>query len=429
MRRAAALAGIVLCSWIVLHAEEPPKDAVFYARQAAQAYKQKDYAASWTAFGRALELAPGTLSLIYNKAAAGALAGQRDDALAGLETLASMQLAYDLAADEDFASLRQEPRFLKVVEAMKALATPRGGGERAFGLAEPAFIPEGIAHDPVTGDFFVGSVRRRAIARVSAAGAESVFVPEARDGIGSILGMAVDAKRRVLHACTTMLPNMTGGRATEPARGAVLTFDLKDGRLVSRREIAAGAEGHDCNDLTVSAEGEIFVSDSRKGAILHAAPGAAGLDVFLPEGTFRSPQGLAVPPGAHHMYVADYGRGLFRVDLASRTVSEVPVPRDVTARGVDGLVWNDGSLIAIQNGVNPHRVTRFVLDPAGARVMRHEILGMSHPSYDEPTLGVIAGGALHYVANSQWGKFGPDGTTLPEGLTPPVILRLPLTAR
>lgn len=407
--------------------EEPAKDAAWWARQAEQSYREKNYEASWTAFGKALEMAPGHPRLLYNAAAAGALAGRRDPSLTMLERLAAMQLAYDLEQDADFASLREDPRFRQVVQRMGALRTPRGGGAIAFRLSEPDWIPEGIAHDPVTGDFFVGSVRRRAIARVSAAGSQSVFVAGGRDGLGSVLGLAVDPARRVLHACSSALPQMSGGTAKEPPRGSVFTLDLKDGRLVARRDIAAGAEGHDCNDLAVSPSGDLYISDSRKGTLLRApAPGGA-LDTFLPEGTLRSPQGIAFTPDGSHLYVADYARGVFRVDLAARTAAEVPVPDDVTTRGVDALLWHDGTLIAIQNGVAPQRITRFVLDPAGVRILRQEILGMNHPQWDEPTLGVIVAGALHYVANSHWGKFGPDGTTLPDGLEPPVILRLPLT--
>ncbi|MGH9867925.1 MAG: tetratricopeptide repeat protein [Candidatus Polarisedimenticolia bacterium] len=419
-----AAAGMALTVMAV--AAEPARDVAFYFKQGMEAYQRKDYEASRESFARALELSPGHLRIVYNLAAASALAGKTDDALGLLERIASMKLWYDLEADGDFASLKDKPRFLAVVQSMASTRKPAGGGEVAFRLGAADFIPEGIAHDPQTGDFFVGSVRQRAISRVSARGEEAPFVTQGRDGIWSVLGLAVDAPRRTLWACSTALPNMMGSAAKEPSRGAVFAFDLKDGSLRARQDVAGGAEGHECNDLTVSSAGDVYLSDSRKGSIVKIAAGRTP-EVFLPEGTLGSPQGLALAPDGARLYVADYARGIHRVDLPSRTVTLLGVPDDVTTRGVDGLIFKDGALLAIQNGVNPHRVTRFVLDPDGSRIVRQEILGMSHPLYDEPTLGVLAGGALHYIANSQWGKFSQDGTSLPsEGLVPPAILRLPL---
>ena len=395
-----------------------------------EAYEKKDFVASAASFARALELAPGHQRMIYNLAAASSLAGRADQALGNLERLLGMKLSFDLPADADFAPLRAEPRFQAVVAQMKALLKPVGGGEVAFRLARPDFIPEGIAHDPVTGDFFVGSVRRRQIARVSAAGRESVLVPEGRDGLWSVLGMAVDPVRRTLWACSSSLPNMVGGKPDEPPRGAVFSFDLETGKLTGRREVAGGAEGHDCNDLTVSPSGDVFVSDSRKGSLLKTSAAASALETFLPEGTFGSPQGLAFTADGRRLYVADYARGLFRVEMATREATRLAVPDDVATRGVDGLLWRKNCLVAIQNGVEPHRVTLLRLDPTGEKIEKQEILGMSHVMYDEPTLGVVVGDALLYVANSQWGKFGKDRTSLPSEssgeLKAPVILRLAL---
>lgn len=417
----------VLFAATLLAAEEPARDATYFYKQGMEAYEKKDFDASAAGFARALELAPGHPRMIYNLAAASSLAGRADQAIGNLERLARMDLYFDLEADTDFAALRADPRFRAVLDRMKVLLKPAGGGDVAFRLARPDFIPEGIAHDPVTGDFFVGSVRGRQIARVSSAGRESVLIPEGRDGLWSVLGMAVDPVRRTLWACSSALPNMIGGKPDEPPRGALFSFDLETGRLLARRDVAGGGEGHDCNDLVVSPSGDVFVSDSRKGSVLKTSASATALETFLPEGTFGSPQGLALTRDGRRLYVADYARGLFAVEMATREVTRLPVPDDVASRGVDGLLWRNGYLVAIQNGVTPHRLTLLRLDPAGEKVERQEILGMSHALYDEPTLGVIAGNALHYVANSQWGKFGKDQTSLPsEGLRAPVILRLPL---
>jgi hypothetical protein len=70
-------------------------------------------------------------------------------------------------------------------------------------------------------------------------------------------------------------------------------------------------------------------------------------------------------------------------------------------------------------------VVRFTLGPAGDRLLGAEVLERAHPRYQEPTLGVLVSGALYYVANAQWERFGDDGRVA-ESLERPVVLRLPL---
>ena len=56
-----------------------------------------------------------------------------------------------------------------------------------------------------------------------------------------------------------------------------------------------------------------------------------------------------------------------------------------------------------------------------------EVLERARPDYAEPTLGVVVGPTLYYVANSQWERFREDGTIdTPDALRPPLVLRLPL---
>jgi hypothetical protein len=54
------------------------------------------------------------------------------------------------------------------------------------------------------------------------------------------------------------------------------------------------------------------------------------------------------------------------------------------------------------------------------------VLERAHSRYDEPTLGVVVGDALYYVANSQYGALRDDGTLDDARLKEPTILRMPL---
>jgi hypothetical protein len=55
------------------------------------------------------------------------------------------------------------------------------------------------------------------------------------------------------------------------------------------------------------------------------------------------------------------------------------------------------------------------------------VLERARPDYAEPTLGVVVGRDLFYVAASQWERFRDDGTIDgPDTLRSPLVLRLRL---
>ena len=101
------------------------------------------------------------------------------------------------------------------------------------------------------------------------------------------------------------------------------------------------------------------------------------------------------------------------------------MPASVSDYGIDGLYRHGGRLIAIQNGIQPHRVTAFSLSEDGTEIISARILAMNLPEFDEPTLGTVVGDDFYFVANSHWNRFDANNS-LPQGLTGPIVLRIPL---
>lgn len=89
--------------------------------------------------------------------------------------------------------------------------------------------------------------------------------------------------------------------------------------------------------------------------------------------------------------------------------------------GIDGLYRYKNELIAIQNGIQPHRVVTFELAPDGLSIVGSRLIASNLPEFDEPTLGTIVGEQLFFVANSHWNRFDQDNN-LPDELVGPVIL-------
>ena len=74
------------------------------------------------------------------------------------------------------------------------------GSQIAFQLPERDLVPEGICYDPISESFFLGSIEKHKILRISMDGTVETFVPPRTEGLWSVIGMRVDVERRVLWA-------------------------------------------------------------------------------------------------------------------------------------------------------------------------------------------------------------------------------------
>ena len=397
-------------------------------KEAREAYDRGDKAAFLSIYEELAGRRPGEVFTLYNLACGQSLNGQSEAAVRTLEDILAHRVASNLDADKDFDSIRQTEGYKRVSAGMTAFRKERisSGAERAFTIPEKGFVAEGVAYDPVTKAFFVSSVRHRKIVRIDANGKITDFVSAGRDGLRSALGIRVDPKRRTLWVASEAVPSMDGYKKGEPRGAAVFEYDVDSGRLRKEHLPAAGeGEAPGFDDLTLAPDGGLFVNDGFSPRVWRLPPGGE-LRVFLASDVFGGTQGMAVSENGKTLYVSDY-RGLFAVDIATRRVAALRVPPDLSLNGIDGLALSGSSLIAIQNGIVPHRVIRLDLAADGLTISRARILEMNHPDFDEPTLGVVVGGAFYFSADSQGQKFLDEKHPIsPDDMREAFILKLPL---
>lgn len=366
--------------------------------------------------------------LIYNLARCRALEGDNDAALDLLDRLITMRVAIDPTEDEDLQSLHELLRFTTLMDRYAAAIAPTVVSEVAFRLDDPEFVPEDVAWDPVSGDLFISSIRKRKIVRIDGQGRQTAFAGYPEIDMFAALSMAVDSDRRRLWLTTAATPSMVDFLAEEhQGRSELLGFDIDSGELVVR--VAAPAEGdqHELNDLVVDAGGAVLVGDAPVGAIYRLSPGAETFETIVAPGSMFSPQGIVILPDDGQTLIADYSRGLCLM-RSDGSVQILKSPPDAWLGGIDGLsLAGRRELIAVQNGITPNRVVRIRLTENVDGVGDVDVLDLAHPEHDQPTLGEVVGDDFLYVANSLWGAWDREGN-LVEGrkLSPPVILRIEL---
>jgi sugar lactone lactonase YvrE len=417
--------------WVIASPASGQDDPVLASRAAFQlavkAYEAHDVPAFLAHAREAERLRPDHGGVIYTLASACALSGDTAGAFDMLRRFAKLGYTADLAADSDFARVRSLPAFAAARRSLARNAEPVMRSRAAFTLPERDLLTEGIAYDPGTRAFFVGSVHHRKIVRVDRSGRVAEFIASARDGLWAPLGMRADSARGVLWVATAALPQMVGYDTADAGRSGLYAFDLATGALRGRYLLPRDGAPHALGDVVIARGGDVYASDSRGPVIYRVRAGGDTLEEFVRSPLLLSAQGMAFDRTEQTMYLADYSRGLLQVNLATREVQPVPAADGVLTLGIDGLYADGDALIGVQNGVAPYRVVRLHLDRDGRRVVAAEVLERARPDYAEPTLGVVVGRTLYYVANSQWEQFRDDGTiAAPAELKAPLVLRLPL---
>jgi len=406
---------LVACLVLATQAAAGEDYPALHAR-AAEAFGAGDMPAFRDAVGDALVLRPDYPPMLFNLAMAEARMGRGDEALALLGRLARMGLVMP-ADPEGFPSLAGRPEFDAVAEAFAANARPAGGAEQVARLeGETAFLPEGIAADPATGDLFIGSVREARIVRLDArTGRTTPFAGNDPERLWGVFGMRVAGRR--LWVATSAVPQALGLPDSARGRAAVLVYSIDDGTLLFR---CAREDQAVFGDVLPQAGGA-WVSDST-GGVAFLAIGDCKWRTLVPAGRFVSPQGLT-DGGPGRLIVADYRGGLFSVDTSTGEPRRLGGPHDLTLYGIDGLDRAGNWLVAVQNGLRPHRVLALRLSPGGDRITDWRVLAGALEVFDEPTLGVVDRGHFVFVANSGWERYG--GEADPKG-PPPLILSVPL---
>ena len=398
-----------------------------HARAARQAYHEGNFSvfrAQLLAQRREIGALP---RLDYDLAVAEARLGNGARAVEWLETFADMGLWQDVARDPDLVSLRSASGYAQVLARLAANREPIARGAPAFTLADADLIAEVIAWDPAGNRFFVSSVHRRKIIALDSTGRATDFTQPGADGTWGMLALAVDRARGVLWATTVAMPPAEGYAAADSGRSALLSYDLATGRVRARLEPPATRAGHALGDMTLAANGTVYVSDGASGAVYTVAPDGRALDVLEPPGTFTSPQTPALSPDERRLFVADYARGVAVIDLATRAVAWLPHPGNVAMAGIDGLYRVGTTLLALQNGTTPNRVLRLVLDDGMTRILGADVVERGAPSLDEPTHGVLVGDSFYFIARSGWSRVRDDGSLAPAGASDaPTVRRLVL---
>jgi sugar lactone lactonase YvrE len=385
------------------------------------AYRSEDFNAMRAAAQKALSARPGYPGARFNLALAELLDGDAEKSLQSLSNMVAAGIDYGIEDMEEFAPLQQLAAWPAYKAAVAMLHEPTGNATVAYSYDVADFVPEGIAIND-DGELFLGSIHRGELIKI---GDGSAVVSDATSNDHwSVFGMRFDADGGLWFASAS-IPEFRGNDDASNGRTGLFRIDLETRQITDRALLPPSDTPMVLGDLVLDDANTIYATESLTGILYRYSIAEERFTELVSAGALRSMQGLVLDESGNYLYVADYVGGLFRIRLDDGDITRVIARETVTLFGIDGLYRYGDELIVIQNGISPNKVAALKLSDDGLEVTEQRILAMNLPEFDEPTLGVVVGDEFYFVANSHWNRFDREGK-LPDDLTPPIILKLPL---
>lgn len=344
--------------------------------------------------------------------------GNAEASAAALEKVAELGDGYLPVREGGFVRVWDDTRFKAAYAKLEAKLPRLDFAPTAFELEDRTLIPEGIAYDPRSQAFFVGSIQGKVL-RVLPGGEVGEFVGKSA-GFDAILGLAVDAPRRILYVVSTSALTTEGRKKP---RNAVFAFDVDSRKLLRRIEAPAAGQ---LNDVTIALGGRVFATDSANGGV-YEIPVVGEAREIVPPNQMRGSNGIAASPDGKRLYVA-HSTGLAVVDIDSKKMQRVANATRENISVIDGLYMWQGQLIGVQNLTSPGRVIAITLSPDGNTVERVQtLLSHHHSALMEPTTGAVTDKGFYLLAATGVTRYNAEGGIDDPGTVPkPTVLRVPL---
>jgi hypothetical protein len=253
-------------------------------------------------------------------------------------------------------------------------------------------IPEGIAIDPATNSIFLNSLTHNKIVKCHIDGSSPAdFIKSNQYGYLAGFGMLV--KGDTLFALGNSLQKKN-------SHSILLLLHVKNAALIKAYTLN-DSSFHYLNDLAVTGNGDIFITDSESDKIYTVNQSTGALEIYLQSDEIAHSNGIAVSEDGQYLYLASGQNGIRILERATKKIINQP---NLDYRGIDGMKFYKNSLVAIVNGKkdsSENGVFRFSLNREHNTITRKEKIIPFEDNFRIPTTFAILDGYLYFIINTQ----------------------------
>jgi len=287
--------------------------------------------------------------------------------------------------------------FTTAVLAAVLSSAALAAGDIGF-TAEQAY-PEGIAWSAAQNSFFVSSIHQGTIGKVAMNGHYTPFIHD--DKLVSSVGLQFDAKRNLVWAAVGDLGNSVhSSPATQGKLAAVAAFDATTGERRAYHDLGSLVEGgHFGNDLTLDAQGQVYVTDSFSPVIYRLdAKGKASVfvrsELFTGEGFNLN--GIVWHADGYLLVNKHNSGELFRISTkGTPEIQRVTLPEAL--KGADGLLLLAPNRLALVQNSGADRVIELVSNDG----WQSATIATAHKTAQSFPTSAARVGKGYYVLNSR----------------------------
>lgn len=233
--------------------------------------------------------------------------GELQKTMALLRECAALDQGFDPGAARGLRVLKDHADFQELVEQTRRRYPPVHHARVAFTVPDQDLFPEGLAVDAEKRLFYMGSMHRKKIVKITTSGEVFDFVPEGLYGLNPVGGIRIDPLDHDVWAASD--PGET--RASE-----LLHFDAR-GKLLERYS-APGTGRRDLNDLVLRGDREVYTTDSFADLVYRFDRKVHKFTSLKFPRPIFVPNGITLSGDGNLLYVADM-LGVIVMDLSNRS--------------------------------------------------------------------------------------------------------------
>jgi hypothetical protein len=398
---ATALMTIVLSGPLLAQDTQTPQEIITQLEEESRtAYEAGKHLQFFIANHKLSELRPYQPEYVYNMVRACALLGRRSNAYHYMLAMQQQGLSYDFNASEDTVSIRNSEAYEYINNLMVQAGNPVGDGVVAFTLAGDPADFEVITWDQGREKFLIGTLSEGTVLAVGDDGsAEVLLKADEQNGLSSIHGLAVDAKRNRLWIASSPTSDFNGFSPAVKAHSALYEFNLETLERVGRYAVPGDELKHKLGSVAVTDDGHVYVIDRANPIVYRKAPDSGQLEAFVASKDLVRLTDIAVTPDNSRVFVADITMGVWVIDPIAQQAGMLNGPETLNLGGLAGIEFDGGNLISVQSGIKPQRLLRLKLDNTGSGVSEVAPMAIALESFDGPATGVIQGDSFYYFGN------------------------------
>ncbi|MCX7553152.1 hypothetical protein OS175_04625 [Marinicella sp. S1101] len=386
-------------------------------KMAAEAEQQALFARQEVVLKRLVELRPYSPELKLALVKAYAQQDKKTEAYNDLVKLQNAGLSYPVGDQPAFENIKGTDVFDYIEEGMANNAKPFGIGEKAFEVSKnySGMLFENLVYDAKGQRFLLGSVRAGSVYQYTENGGFKEFTDPSNPASGpwGIIDLAIDQEADLLWIASATMPHYNGTTQANFGQAMVSKLDLNTGEVIKSFALNSSGQPMLFNNLHLSKNQNLYFMNAFGGEVYKIAKNSEQVEPLFKLSGMTAVKAITSNDKESIMYVSDYEQGLFVVNLETNQVVPLQQKPSGFFAGINDLFYDGGDLVAIQGGVQPARLMRYVLKQ-DLFLLNMFPIEAAHPSYESLGNGTLVGDEVYYTTNSQWAKTDGLGRLLPQ---------------